>query len=74
MLKDSVLDPQGQAVLRITKEQGLDSIQDIRVGKNIEVQIQAKDLEEAKQIGESLAKKVLVNEVIEVFKLQVHPE
>ncbi|MHB1665743.1 MAG: phosphoribosylformylglycinamidine synthase subunit PurS [bacterium] len=38
-LKDEVLDPQGKAVLSVLKSSGFNNIEDVRVGKHIELTI-----------------------------------
>ena len=70
-LKD-LLDPQGKAVMGGLKNLGLNEIEDVRIGKNIDLQVDAKSAEEAKQIGEEAAKKLLANPVMEVFEVTVH--
>lgn len=46
-----LLDPQGKAVLGSLGQLGLSSIQEVRIGKNITLQIEAANGEEAKQIA-----------------------
>lgn len=70
-LKD-LLDPQGKAVMGGLKNLGLNEIEDVRIGKNIDLQVDASSAEEAKQIGEKAAKKLLANPVMEVFEVTVH--
>lgn len=70
-LKD-LLDPQGKAVMGGLKNLGLNGINDVRIGKNIDLQIDAATAEEAKQIGEDAAIKLLANPVMENFEVTVH--
>ncbi len=70
-LKD-LLDPQGKAVMGGLKNLGLNGVEDVRIGKNIDLQIDASSAEEAKKIGEEAAKKLLANPVMEVFEVTVH--
>ena len=70
-LKD-LLDPQGKAVMGGLKNLGLNGVEDVRIGKNIDLQIDASSAEEAKKIGEEAAKKLLANPVMEVFEITVH--
>ncbi len=70
-LKD-LLDPQGKAVMGGLKNLGLNGVEDVRIGKNIDLQVDAKSADEAKQIGEEAAKKLLANPVMEVFEVTVH--
>ena len=64
-----LLDPQGKAVLGGFKNLGLSSIQDVRIGKNITLQIEADTAENAKQIAEDAARKLLANPVMEMFEI-----
>ena len=66
-----LLDPQGKAVLGGFKNLGLSSISDVRIGKNISLQIEANSIEIAKQIAEDAAKKLLANPVMEMFEVTI---
>jgi phosphoribosylformylglycinamidine synthase len=66
-----LLDPQGKAVLGGFKNLGLSEISDVRIGKNISLQIEAATIEIAKQIAEDAARKLLANPVMEMFEVTV---
>ncbi|MER3465610.1 MAG: phosphoribosylformylglycinamidine synthase [Chitinophagaceae bacterium] len=66
-----LLDPQGKAVLRGLNNLGLKGIDDVRVGKNITLQVEAASEEEAKRLAEEASKKLLANPVMEYFELSV---
>lgn len=66
-----LLDPQGKAVLAGFKNLGLTEINDVRIGKNISLQIEANSIEIAKQIAEDAAKKLLANPVMEMFEVTI---
>lgn len=66
-----LLDPQGKAVLGGFKNLGLNEINDVRIGKNISLQIEATSVESAKQIAEDAAKKLLANPVMEMFEVTI---
>ncbi len=70
-LKD-LLDPQGKAVMGGLSSLGLKSITDVRIGKNINMQIDAASADEAKAIAEEAAKKLLANQVMEQFEISVN--
>ncbi|MCG6144829.1 phosphoribosylformylglycinamidine synthase subunit PurS [Leptospira bandrabouensis] len=70
-LKESVLDPQGQTVLRTLHDQGKNSVADLRVGKYIEMKIDAKSQSEAEALAKEICESVLVNQVIETYRLVV---
>ncbi len=64
-----LLDPQGKAVMGGLSNLGLTGIQDVRIGKNITLQINAANASEAKRIAEDAAKKLLANQVMEMFEV-----
>jgi phosphoribosylformylglycinamidine synthase len=69
-LKD-LLDPQGKAVLGGLHNLGLQSIQDVRVGKHITLDIEANDADSAKALAEEAGKKLLANPVMEFFEIEL---
>lgn len=69
-LKD-LLDPQGKAVMGGLQNLGLNSITDVRIGKHIDLQIEAGSEAEALMSAEDAAKKLLANPVMEVYELSV---
>lgn len=66
-----LLDPQGKAVMGGLGNLGLANIKDVRVGKNITLQIDADSPEQAKQLAEDAAKKLLANAVMEYFEISI---
>ncbi len=69
-LKD-LLDPQGKAVMGGLQNLGLSTITDVRIGKHIDLQIEAGSEDEALASAEAAAKKLLANPVMEVYELSV---
>jgi len=66
-----LLDPQGKAVADGLKNLGLKNIKDVRIGKHINLQIEAATKEEAYAIAEDASKKLLANQVMEEFEISV---
>ena len=66
-----LLDPQGKAVLGSLDNLGMKGIEDVRIGKNITLQIEAASKEEAQQVAEQASKKLLANPVMEYFEILV---
>jgi phosphoribosylformylglycinamidine synthase subunit PurS len=66
-----LLDPQGKAVLGGIQNLGISAIRDVRIGKNISLQIEADTEERAKQIAEEAAGKLLANPVMEMFEITI---
>jgi phosphoribosylformylglycinamidine synthase PurS subunit len=67
-----LLDPQGKAVMGGLENLGIHDVTDVRVGKNISLQIEAASAEQAKQIAEDASKKLLANPVMEYFEISVN--
>ncbi|MCS3800054.1 phosphoribosylformylglycinamidine synthase subunit PurS [Niastella sp. CF465] len=67
-----LLDPQGKAVMGGLQNLGLGNIQDVRVGKNITLQVEANTPDQAKAIAEEASKKLLANPVMEYFEVVVN--
>jgi phosphoribosylformylglycinamidine synthase subunit PurS len=70
-LKD-LLDPQGKAVLGGLQNLNIKSVSDVRIGKHIDLQIEAVNKEEALAIASDAAKKLLANPVMEMFEIIVN--
>jgi phosphoribosylformylglycinamidine synthase len=71
-LKRGVLDPQGSAVARGLRTMGYGEVEDVRLGKFIEVQLRegASPAEEKRRI-EEMCKKLLANTVIEDYRVEL---
>lgn len=67
-----LLDPQGKAVMGGLQSLGLRSVQDVRIGKSISLQIEADSAEEARKVAEEAGKKLLANPVMEYFEIAVN--
>lgn len=67
-----LLDPQGKAVMGGLGNLGLNAITDVRIGKNITLQVEAANGDEAKSIAEQAAKKLLANPVMEQFEITIN--
>jgi phosphoribosylformylglycinamidine synthase PurS subunit len=67
-----LLDPQGKAVLGGLENLGLSGVEDVRIGKNITLRINADSADKAKQIAEEASKKLLSNPVMEYFEISVN--
>ncbi|MBL7739570.1 MAG: phosphoribosylformylglycinamidine synthase subunit PurS [Chitinophagaceae bacterium] len=67
-----LLDPQGKAIVGGLQNLGLSNVEDVRVGKNISLQINADSADQAKQIAEEASKKLLANPVMEYFEVSVN--
>ena len=67
-----LLDPQGKAVMGGLQNLGLSNVNDVRIGKNITLQVEAGTPDQAKQVAEEASKKLLANPVMEYFEIIVN--
>ena len=70
-LRESILDPQGKATQHALQELGFKGIESVRIGKLVELTIEAEDEQEAEQRATEAAQKLLANPVMEDFVVQV---
>lgn len=66
-----LLDPQGKAVMGGLSNLGIKKIDDVRIGKHIQLQIDASNENDAKDIAEEAAKKLLANPVMEEYTISI---
>lgn len=66
-----LLDPQGKAVMGGLDNLGIKNINDVRIGKHIQLSIEAASKEEAQSIAREAAQKLLANPVMEDFSISV---
>ncbi len=69
--RKGVLDPQGRAVAENLRSLGFSDVKDVKFGKYIEVYIEDKTVEEAEKEAHEMAKKVLVNDLIEEYEIEI---
>jgi phosphoribosylformylglycinamidine synthase len=69
-LKD-LLDPQGKAVMGGLENLGLRGVEDVRVGKHITLQVNADSEEAARQLADEASKKLLANQVMEFYEIEM---
>ena len=65
----NLLDPQGKAVLGGLANLGITGISDVRIGKQIELVIEAENENAAKEKAEDAATKLLANQVMEMYEI-----
>ena len=71
ILKESVLDPQGATVKKNLEGMGEASVADVRIGKYVELKLEAKNREDAARDVARLCEKLLVNHVIETYTSEI---
>jgi phosphoribosylformylglycinamidine synthase len=70
-LKKTVLDPQGQTILKALTGLGYQSIKEVRQGKVFELALNGVSKEQAQEQVEKIARDVLTNPVIEEFRYEL---
>jgi len=71
MLKDGVLDPQGEAVRHALATLGFAGVQGVRQGKVIELDLVATDRASAEAEVGAMCEKLLANTVIEQYSVEI---
>ena len=70
-LRKSILDPQGKAVHHALESLRLDDVEEVRIGKFIELNINVTKQEDAARITEEACKKLLANPVMEDYSFSL---
>ena len=68
-LKKDVLDPQGKVVQNTLINMGMDYLKNIRQGKHFEIEVDEEDQLKAERKIDEMCKKLLVNLIIENYKI-----
>jgi phosphoribosylformylglycinamidine synthase subunit PurS len=71
MLKDGISDPQGQTIERALPALGYEGVSGVRVGKRIDLEIEAPTPDEARSRVEEMCRRLLANPVIESYEVIV---
>ena len=66
-----ILDPQGNAVARSLATLGFHEVSDVRVGKLIDIELQAVDRASAERMLDEMCRRLLANPVIEEYRYEV---
>lgn len=70
-LKESVLDPQGVAVKGSLHTMGYTEVSDVRIGKRLEVSLEAENRAAAETKVTEMCQKLFSNPVIENFRFEL---
>ena len=73
MPRDGILDPQGRAVETALPHLGIEAVSAIRVGRRVELRVEAADQPAARAVVERLATELLANPLIESWAIEVLP-
>jgi phosphoribosylformylglycinamidine synthase subunit PurS len=69
--KQGILDPQGEAVESALEHLGF-SVSGARVGKVVDLDVEAGDADEARAQVERMCEQLLANPLIESFEVEIH--
>jgi phosphoribosylformylglycinamidine synthase subunit PurS len=70
-LKEGIADPQGQTIQRALPALGFDGVNDVRVGKHIELTVEASSADEAGERVRAMCEQLLANPVIETYEVTI---
>lgn len=70
-LKESILDPKGKAAGQALQNLGLEAVKQTRIGKFVELHIDAEHEDEAFQIADDACRKLLANQVMENYSIEI---
>jgi phosphoribosylformylglycinamidine synthase len=70
-LKQGILDPQGKTLLRALKSLGYDEVNDLRVGKYMEIEIEGVDRATIERRLGEMSEQLLTNPIIEDYQMEV---
>lgn len=68
--KPGILDPQGRAVEKSLPHLGIAGVSAVRVGRRVEMTVQAADAAEARTVVDRLASELLSNPLMELFEVE----
>ena len=71
VLKQDILDPQGRAVMSSLQGLGFCEVQDVRIGKSIEIELDGLSVDEADSRLRRMCESILVNPVIEDYQIEI---
>ena len=70
-LKKGVLDPQGKAIHASLSHLGISGVEDVRVGKYMELRLKHTEREEARRLLDEACRRLLANTVIEDYRIEL---
>ena len=70
-LKRGVLDPQGKAIRSALSHLGIEGVEDVRVGKVMEITLKEIGVDEARNRLDEACRRLLANTVIEEYRIEI---
>ncbi|HJR45591.1 MAG TPA: phosphoribosylformylglycinamidine synthase subunit PurS [Actinomycetota bacterium] len=71
MLKPGISDPQGQTIEKALPVLGYGGVRGVRVGKRIQLEVDAASPDEARSKVEDMCERLLANPVIESYEVSI---
>jgi phosphoribosylformylglycinamidine synthase PurS subunit len=68
--KPGILDPQGRAVEGSLGHLGIEGVSAVRVGRRVELTVEAADADAAREVVERLSSELLANPLIEAYTIE----
>ena len=72
--KEGILDPEGLTVSKALKSIGINGINDLSIGKCIDLELDTTSIEKAKELIEKSCKKLLANPNTEIYHYKIIEE
>jgi phosphoribosylformylglycinamidine synthase len=72
MPHQALLDPQGKAVTGSMKNLGLPEIGNVRIGKHIQLEVEANSENDAREKVEKACKELLANPIMEAYSFELN--
>jgi len=69
--RSGLLDPQGQAVEHALGSLGFTGVRGVRIGKAIEIDVEAASVHDARAVARTMCERLLANPVTEDFLVEV---
>ena len=71
MLKPGISDPQGQTIEKALPVLGYEGVSGVRVGKRIDLEVDAANADEARTKVQEMCERLLANPVIESYEVSI---
>lgn len=72
MTRSEILDPQGKAVKLGLHNLQMDSIDNVRIGKHIRLEVDAESEDKARETVDSACRQLLANLIMEDYSFELH--
>ncbi|GAB3974112.1 phosphoribosylformylglycinamidine synthase subunit PurS [Spirosoma terrae] len=73
MTRSEILDPQGKAVKLGLHNLQMDTIDNVRIGKHIRLEVEAESQEKAKETVDTACRQLLANLIMEEYSFELQP-